>query len=98
MLEAYSIENAYGQSIDTFTEELQLDGVAKTVNVLQIGRAGLYFQTSDGTESGYWDKQAKQWTSLDASHNEGITKAIRITQGKEVNDLMTLPIAAPEAI
>ncbi len=98
VLEAYSIENAYGQSIDTFTEELQLDGAAKTVNILQIGRAGLYYQTSDGTQSGYWDKQAKQWTSLDASHNGGITKAIRITQGKEVNDLMTLPIAAPEAI
>jgi len=98
VLEAYSTENAYGQSIDTFTEELQLDGTAKTVNILQIGRAGLYYQTSDGAQSGYWDKAAKKWASLDESHNAGISKAIRITQGKEVNDLMTLPIAAPEAI
>jgi len=98
VLDAYSIENAYGQSIDAFTEELQLDGIAKTVNILQIGRAGLYYQTTDGTQSGYWDKQANQWANLDASHNEGISKAIRITQGKEVNDLMTLPVAAPEAI
>jgi hypothetical protein len=98
VLDAYSIENAYGQSIDAFVEELQLDGVAKTVNILQIGRAGLYFQTTDGKQSGYWDKEAGLWQTLDPSHNAGITKAIRITRGKEVNDLMTLPVAAPEAI
>lgn len=98
VLEAYSIENAYGQSIDTFIEELDIDGAKTTVNILQIGRAGLYYQTTDGLNSGYWDKANNQWTSLDASHNPGITKAIRITQGKEVNDLLTLPIEAPEAI
>jgi len=98
VLDAYSIENAYGQSIDVFTEELELGGVNKTVNILQIGRSGLYFQTIDGDESGYWDKVNKQWQDLDASHNAGISKAIRITQGKEVNDLMTLPVAAPETI
>ena len=98
VLDAYSIENAYGQSIDTFIEELDLAEGKKTVNILQIGRAGLYYQTTDGISSGYWDKTVKQWVSLDASHNAGIIKAIRITQGKEVNDLMTLPIAAPEAI
>ncbi len=98
VLDAYSIENAYGQSIDVFTEELELGGVNKTVNILQIGRSGLYFQTIDGAQSGYWDKVNKQWQDLDASHNAGISKAIRITQGKEVNDLMTLPVAAPETI
>jgi len=98
VLEAYSIENSYGQSIDVFIEELELSGNTKTVNILQIGRAGLYYQTTDGLESGFWDKTAKQWSSLDSSHNAGIAKAIRITQGKAVNDLMTLPVAAPEAI
>jgi len=98
VLDAYSIESDYGQGTDTFIQELQLDGVTKTVTILQIGRAGLYYQTADGAQSGYWDKQSKQWAALDASHNPGITQAIRITQGKEVQDLMTLPIAAPEAI
>lgn len=98
VLDAYSIENAYGQSIDAFVEELQLDGIAKTVNILQIGRSGLYYQTIDESQSGYWDKVTNQWQDLDASSNAGITQAIRITRGKEVNDLMTLPVAAPEAI
>jgi len=98
VLAAYSTETAYGQSIDVYTEELALPSGNLTVNVLQVGRTGLYYQTLDGTNSGYWDKSAGNWVELDASHNEGITSAIRITQGKESKDLMRLPIAAPEAI
>ena len=98
VLDAYSTESNYGKTVDVYSEELDLQGVAKTVNILQVGRAGLYYQTIDGTESGYWDKTDKQWKALDASHNEGITDAIRISQGKASKDLMTLPIAAPEKI
>ena len=98
VLQAYSIETGYGQSIDVYTDTLSLDGGEVTVNILQVGRSGLYYQTLDGEQSGYWDKAGKAWTALDGSHNEGITKAIRITQGKESTDLMRLPLAAPEAI
>jgi len=98
VLNAYSIENAYGQTISVEVEELNIGGEDVTVNVLQVGRSGLYYQTLDGEQSGFWDKVAKEWQALDSSHNEGITSAIRITQGKEVQDLMRLPITAPEAI
>jgi len=98
VLQAYSIENSYGQSIDVYTDTLSLSSGEVTVNILQVGRSGLYYQTLNGEQSGYWDKVEKTWTALDGSHNEGITKAIRITQGKESKDLMLLPLAAPEAI
>ena len=98
VLAAYTTESAYGQSIDVYTDELDLSSGVLTVNVLQVGRTGLYYQTLDGSLSGYWDKKSNQWIDLDSSHNEGITHAIRIAQGKESKDLMRLPIAAPEAI
>lgn len=97
VLEAYSTENAYGTSIDVYTETLALESGELTVNVLQVGRAGLYYQTLDGLVSGYWDKASKTWKSLDSSYNEGIANAIRISQGKESKGLMTLPIVAPSA-
>ncbi len=98
VLEAYSTESNYGKTVDVYKDELDLGGSKKTVNVLQVGRAGLYYQTIDGSESGFWDVTDKQWKALDASHNEGITQAIRISQGKESVGLMTLPILAPEKI
>ena len=98
VLDAYSIENAYGQSIDVFVEELSLPEGELTVNVLQVGRSGLYYLTIDGKQSGYWNQETKQWIKLDSSHNPGIARAIRMMQGKEVKDLMLLPVRAPEAI
>jgi len=98
VLDAYSTESNYGKTIDVYTEELDLQGSKRTVNVLQVGRAGLYYQTIDGTESGYWDKEGGEWKTLEASHNEGIAQAIRISQGKASSDLMSLPIIAPEKI
>ena len=98
VLAAYSAETAYGESIDVYTDELSLPSGNLTVNILQVGRTGLYYQTLDSSVSGYWDKASKAWVELDASHNEGITHAIRVAQGKESKDLMRLPIAAPETI
>ena len=97
VLEAYSTENAYGKTIDVYTDTLSINSEEVTVNVLQVGRSGLYYQTLDGNVSGYWDKTTNSWLDLDSSHNEGITTAIRITQGKESKDLMRLPMTAPEA-
>lgn len=98
VLEAYSTENKYGTSIDVYTDTLALEAGNLTVNVLQVGRSGLYYQTLDGADSGYWDKKTSSWQELASSHNEGIANAIRITQGKESKGLMRLPIAAPEVM
>lgn len=98
VLSAYSIENDFGKSIGVYTESLGLPTGELTVNVLQVGRTGLFYQTLDGQQSGYWDKAARQWVDLDASHNEGINQAIRITQDKESPDLMSLPLLAPETL
>jgi hypothetical protein len=98
VLEAYSTENDYGKSISVYTDVIDDGGNNISVNILQVGRAGLYYQTLDGQQSGYWDKASASWVQLDSSHDEGITTAIRITQGKESRDLMTLPLIAPEAL
>jgi len=98
VLEAYSIENSYGNSIDVTTETINPPGGELTAYILQVGRSGLYYQTLDGAVSGFWSRASNSWEELDSSHNEGITKAIRITQGKEIEDLMQLPMAAPEVL
>lgn len=98
VLDAYKIENDYGTSLDVYTDTLNLGGQDLTVNILQVGRTGLYYQTLDGVISGFWDKAGNTWQELDSSHNPGIAKSIRIVQGKETTDLMKLPIIAPEVL
>ena len=96
VLEAYSKENAYGASIDVYSDTLALADGDLTVNVLQVGRAGLYYQTFDGSVSGHWDTTSSSWQKLDSSHNKNISRAIKIAQKKVSPDLMTLPLAAPQ--
>jgi len=98
VLEAYKAENAYGDSIGVYPETISFEGQDLSVNVLQIGRAAMYFQTGDGAISGIYDKSSKAWQKLDSSHNGGINQAIRVAQKKESPNLMLLPIPAPEGV
>lgn len=98
VLEAYSIENGYGRSIDVYIDTLSIDNADLTVNILQVGRAAMYYQTTDGAQSGYYDKSSNTWQKLDSSHNDGISNAIKVAQKKVSPDLMLLPLTAPEGI
>ena len=98
VLQAYSIEAGYGKTLNVYTDTLTVDGDELAVNVLQVGRAGLYFQTLDGSRSGHWNRATSQWESLSSSFDDGINHAIRVVQGKEpAESLLELPISAPEA-
>ena len=98
VLQAYSIEAGYGKTLNVYTDTLTVDGEELSVNVLQVGRTGLYFQTLDGSRSGHWNKSAGVWEELGSSHDDGINHAIRVVQGKEpAESLLKLPVAAPEA-
>ena len=54
VLEAYNIEAEYGRKIDTYEDELS-DGTV--VNILVIGRIGMFYQTKDERTSGRWNNE-----------------------------------------
>jgi hypothetical protein len=98
VLEIYSIESEYARKIDTYETSLNVGGQDLQVNVLAIGRVALMYQTMDGSVAGVWDRSANQWVDLDAGqYRNPIRNAVRIAQKKAQNDIMLLPIAAPEA-
>ncbi len=97
ILEAFQIENNYGKTIEAYRADLNLQGKTSSVDFLRLGRVSLYFQRLDGSESGYWDKQQKQWIILDNSYRSVIRKGLRIARKEMAPDLLTLPIPAAEA-
>ncbi len=98
VLEAYEIENAYGRSIETYTDQLKVGDQVLAVNVLRIGRIGLYYQTKNGKKSAVWDKQSSTWIVLDSQYNRNIRQSIRIAAKQLAPDLLTLPVASPEGV
>jgi len=97
ILEAYQIENDYGNTIEAYRADLTLNGGSSSVDFLRLGRVALYYQRFDGSETGYWNKEQKQWQTLSEDYRNAIRNGLRIARKETAPDLLTLPIPAAEA-
>lgn len=98
VLEAYKIENEYGRKIDSYKGNVEIDGVERDVNFLQVGRIALVYQTTDTEVSGAWDQASRSWVPLSrGEYRNAIMKGLRIARKEASIDLMNMPVAAPEA-
>ena len=96
IMESYQIEMDYGRTINTSSDAIVQDNKKYTVDTLRIGRVALLYQTLDGRQSGYWDKQGKTWKTLPAEYNQSIAKGILIARKQSPPDLFMIPVQAPE--
>jgi hypothetical protein len=94
LIEAYQIENSYGNTIEAYRGNIQLGNQESSVDFLRLGRIALYYQRLDGSESGFWNQQQNRWEKLDSSHTIAIRKGLRIARKETAPDLLSLPISA----
>jgi len=97
IIEAYQVENDYGNTIEAYRADLSVAGVSSSVDFLRLGRVALYYQRFDGSETGYWDKESSQWQILSDDYRHSIRNGLRIARKETAPDLLTLPIPAAEA-
>lgn len=97
IMEAYKIEMDYARNIETYEGELERNDTTLTVEYLRIGRLGLYYQTLDGQQSGYWDQEQRQWVALPAEYNHSIAHGLRVARKEAPPDFFRIPVPAPEA-
>ena len=94
VLEAYNIEAEYGRKIDTYEDKLD-DGTV--VNILVIGRIGMFYQTKDERSSGRWDNETGSWEELPGSYRKPIRDGIRMAKKLAPTDMLLMPIVKGEA-
>jgi len=56
VFEAYQIENEYGRTIESYRDEIDVDGIKYNVEIFRLGRVGLYARTSDGRYNAMFSK------------------------------------------
>ncbi|MDT8397030.1 MAG: DUF3450 domain-containing protein [Pseudomonadales bacterium] len=98
VLQAYQIESGYGRTMSSYTDNLEINGVERDVDILQVGRIALIYQTSDQTSTGVWDKNAKQWLALPDSYRRPVANGIRMAKNLASTEILELPIIAPESV
>ena len=96
VMEAWQIENDYARTIATYTDELEIDGVTREVDVLQVGRVALMYQTPDGAQSGSWDQRTRQWVPVGNEYRNPIRRGISLALNQLAPTLLLLPMAPPE--
>lgn len=96
IMQAYQIETEYGRSMEQWSGELEIDGVANQGDFLRIGRVLLAFQTPDRTKTQVWNKNAGQWESADEFSGE-ITKGLRMAMKQAAPDMLRLPVSSAGA-
>ncbi len=98
LTETFQIENDFGRTIEVYKDALVVDSANLEVNVLRLGRIGLYYQTNDASATGRWDTEAERWVPLtDNSSRNQVRQGIRIARKLVAPDLLLLEVPAPEA-
>jgi hypothetical protein len=94
IIEAYQIELDYSRTLEAYQEEIPVDGVLRTVDVLRVGRTGLYYQTLDRQGAAYWDNRQKAWVATDGARRRTIQRGLGIASQQLAPELLELPVAA----
>ena len=92
ILEAYNIEAEYGRKLDAYDETIVLDGQEVVVNILRVGRLGMFFQSKDERKTGYYDNETATWEELPGSYRVTVRDGIRMAQKLAPMDIMMLPV------
>ena len=95
VLEAWEIENEYGRAVTSYTGSIDVGGVAKDVDFLQLGRIALLYQTQDLASVGVWDVTQNGFVELGTEYRNPIRQALRMAQASVAPDITLLPVSAP---
>ncbi len=99
ILEAYSIENDYGRTIEAYKGSLDVDGRQLEVDFLRIGRVSLTYQSVGGAVTGAWDNNTRSWVELPKeTYKAQIADGLAIARKQVAPDLIVAPVAAPTGV
>jgi hypothetical protein len=94
VMEAYQGELEYGRTTESYSAPLPTTG--QTVEYLRIGRTLLVYQTSDQTDTGWFNPTTRQFEALPSRYFLEVKQGIAIAKNEKAPDLVTLPVPGPE--
>lgn len=88
---AYQIEADFTRSTEAYDGRLG----ERRVDFLRVGRVLLAYQTPDRAETGFWNKNTREWEVANDYRND-VVDGLRIARKQAAPNLLRLPLPAPE--
>lgn len=91
VLNAFKIEVAYGQGLESY-EGTHPSDPGQIVNFLKYGRTSFIYMSKDESDIARYDVANNEWTSVEGDAALGIRAAIRIAKGEAAPEMVTAPV------
>lgn len=91
IMNAYQVEADFGRTTEAYDGQLG----DRQVDFLRVGRILLAYQTPDRAETGFWNKNTRQWEVANEYRND-VVEGLRIARQQAAPNLLRLPVPAPE--
>jgi hypothetical protein len=91
IMNAYQIEAEFTRSTEAYDGRLG----DRRVDFLRVGRILLAYQTPDRAETGFWNKNTREWELANGYRND-VVEGLRIARKQAAPSLLRLPLPAPE--
>jgi hypothetical protein len=91
IMNAYQVEADFGRTTEAYDGQLG----DRTVDFLRVGRILLAYQTPDRAETGFWNKNTREWEVANEYRND-VVEGLRIARQQAAPNLLRLPVPAPE--
>lgn len=96
VLDAYQIENEYGNKMAAYEGKLNLDGKEITVDYFHLGRVIFLAQSLDQKSAWVWDNANRSWKALPDESMRSVAGAIKMARKQAAPDLLKLPVQTAE--
>lgn len=94
VMEAYQGELEYGRTTEAYSDTLPTTG--QTVDFLRVGRTLLVYQTSDQSDTGWFNPATRAFETLPGRYTLEVKKGISIAKNEKAPDLVVLPTPGPQ--
>lgn len=96
VMEAYQGELEFGRTTEAYSDTLPTTG--QTVDFLRVGRTLLVYQTSDNSETGWFNPSpgSRQFEQLPDRYRLEVKEGLAIAKNEKAPNLVTLPVPLPE--
>ena len=84
----------FGYSVDIREAEIDIEGRFTRVQLLKVGRAGLYGLSMDGEKAYLWDASRKRFLPVDGDAGD-MDEAVQIAKRIRIIELTRLPMGRP---
>ncbi len=92
LMEALMVEAEYGTTIEVYQQSIDIDGRPRLVNILRLGRIGLFFQSLNRQTCGFFNVAENKWQKLPAKYNHNLAAAMDMGAKRRPVDIVTLPL------